>query len=258
MAHIVEILRYPVKGLSPEPMASAELRVGQTLPFDRAWAFEVAPGKFDPAEPRHLPKINFAMLMRDERLAALRSSFDEASQSLTLDVGNGNTLTASLASAEGQSKLSSVIERHLGPALRGRLTLVNAPGHSFSDVAAKCLHIINLASVRALETLMQKRVDPLRFRPNLILDGLHAWQEFDWIGDDLKAGAASLRVFKRTMRCAATNVDPKTAMRDLQIPAFLARNFGHSDFGVYANVTSAGWISQGDAVDLQQHRLQSL
>ena len=44
---------------------------GETLPFDRAYAIENGPGRFDPAAPRHLPKINFLMLMRDERLATL-------------------------------------------------------------------------------------------------------------------------------------------------------------------------------------------
>ena len=71
MPEIVSIYRYPVKGLSPEPLASVRVAAGETLPFDRAWAIENGPSKFDPAAPRHLPKIAFLMLMRNERLAAL-------------------------------------------------------------------------------------------------------------------------------------------------------------------------------------------
>ena len=83
-ARLAALYRYPVKGLTPEPLDSVELRPGETLPFDRAYAIENGPGRFDPAQPRHLPKINFLMLMRDERLATLRSSFDDRTQTLTI------------------------------------------------------------------------------------------------------------------------------------------------------------------------------
>jgi uncharacterized protein YcbX len=67
--HLASLYRYPVKGLTPEPLERAILVAGETLPCDRAWAIENGPGRFDPSQPRHLPKINFLMLMRDERLA---------------------------------------------------------------------------------------------------------------------------------------------------------------------------------------------
>ena len=70
-ARVSSLYRYPVKGLTPEPLQSVTLGPGETLPYDRAWAIENGPGRFDPEQPRHLPKINFLMLMRDERLATL-------------------------------------------------------------------------------------------------------------------------------------------------------------------------------------------
>ena len=57
MARIVSLYRYPVKGLTPEKMDSVTLAPGETLPFDRAFAIENGPGRFDPANPRHLPKM---------------------------------------------------------------------------------------------------------------------------------------------------------------------------------------------------------
>ena len=68
---VAALYRYPVKGLTPEPLQSVALAAGETVPFDRAYAIENGPGRFDPDAPRHLPKINFLMLMRDERLATL-------------------------------------------------------------------------------------------------------------------------------------------------------------------------------------------
>ena len=39
-ATIEAIYRYPVKGLSPEPLPRTELERGRTVPFDRAYAIE--------------------------------------------------------------------------------------------------------------------------------------------------------------------------------------------------------------------------
>ena len=62
---------------------------------------------------------------------------------------------------------------------------------------------------------------PLRFRGNLYVDGWPAWHEFDLLGQTLAIGDARLKVVKRIVRCAATNVDPDTGIRDLDIPQTL-------------------------------------
>src|SRR5258705_422492 len=80
-------------------------------------------------------------------------------------------------------------------------------GHSFSDVAAKVVSIINLASVAALETVIGTPVHPLRFRANVYVSGWPAWHEFSLLGQEIAIGQARLKVTKRIVRCAATNVD---------------------------------------------------
>src|SRR5437764_13669687 len=81
---ITGIYRYPVKGLTPEPLVRAALNPGQTLLADRRYAIENGPSGFDPAEPKSLPKPHFLMLMRDEWLADLRTHFGDASHVLTI------------------------------------------------------------------------------------------------------------------------------------------------------------------------------
>ena len=280
--HLTAIYRYPVKGLSPEPLETVALTPGATLPFDRAYAIENGPGPFDPQAPAHLPKIHFVMLMRNEQLAALKTRFEDATHTLSIrhdgvhtahnssDTSSvhpgtrGHSMAAperettveensiaaqgDLRTASGRAAIEAFITAYMGPALRGPPRVVAAHGHSFSDVKDKCLHIINLESVRALESLIGARLNPLRFRPNLILDGLPAWSEFDLVGKTLHVGPATLEVFKRTERCAATNVDPATGTRDLKIPTFLSRSLGHADFGVYARVAEGGEVKLGDGV----------
>jgi uncharacterized protein len=57
-----------------------------------------------------------------------------------------------------------------------------------------------------------------------------------------------LKVVKRITRCAATNVDPDTAARDLEIPQTLMRRFGHNECGIYAEVVAGGTVAVDDAI----------
>jgi hypothetical protein len=246
--HVSALYRYPVKGLTPEPLAQVALTAGQTLPFDRAWAIENGPGRFDPAAPRHLPKINFLMLMRDERLATLDARLDEATGTLTIRRDGKQVARGQLTTPLGRKLIEQFVAAYMKAELRGAPRIVNADGHSFSDVAAKCLHIVNLASVRELERACGRRVDPLRFRANLYLEGVAPWAELGWIDKELGIGPARLTVFARTQRCEATNVDPATGARDMAVPAYLMRTWGHQDFGVYAKVTAGGEIAIGTPV----------
>jgi uncharacterized protein YcbX len=248
------IYRYPVKGLTPERLGRVELVPGETLPFDRMYAIENGPGRFDPEAPRHLPKISFLMLMRDERLATLRGSFDDATRSLTISRGGKPVVRGGLDTALGRQLIEQFMAAYMKEELRGAPKIVQAPGHSFSDMAAKCVHIVNLASVRELERALGRKVDPLRFRANVYLDGPPPWAELGWLEREIGIGSARLAVFARTQRCAATNVDPETGARDMAIPAALLRTWGHQDFGVYAKVTTGGAIAAGAPIATPESR----
>ncbi len=249
-ARVRGLYRYPVKGLSPEALERLPLKAGETAPFDRAYAIENGPGRFDPEHPAHLPKINFLMLMRNERLATLETKFDDESETLTILRAGKQVARGDLKTLLGRQMIEQFIAAYMQAELRGAPRIVSAPGHSFSDVAAKCLHIVSLASLRELERVVGRPVDPLRFRPNVVIDGAQAWAEFEWAGKPLKVGGIRLEFIKRTERCAATDVDPATGKRDMAIPAALKRAYGHTDFGVYARVVSDGEIAVGDPVEV--------
>jgi hypothetical protein len=234
--------------MTPEPLQRVSLRPGETLPFDRAYAIENGKGRFDVDAPRHLPKINFLMLMRNERLATLKATFEDASETLTIYRDGKQVARGQLTTPLGRQLIEQFIAAYLAADLRGAPKIVHAPGHSFSDVAAKCVHLVNLASVREVERTLGRPVDPLRFRANMYLDGLAPWAEFGWEGKQIEIGPARLQVFARTQRCEATNVDPGTGARDMAIPAHLQRTWGHEDFGIYAKVVTGGEVAVGAPV----------
>jgi len=240
------IYRYPVKGLSPEVLERIKLAPGETVPGDRLYAIENGPSGFDPSAPRHQPKTRYLMLMRNERLATLRTRLDLATHALAVVSGGCEAARGDLRTRAGRQQIESFFAKFCADELRGPLKVLHAPGHSFSDVAKKVVSIINLVSVAALEDAVGVPVAPLRFRANVYVDGWPAWHEFDLLGREITiAGGARLKIIKRIVRCAATNVDPDTGQRDLAIPDTLMRSFGHGDCGVYAEVVAGGEIAVG-------------
>jgi uncharacterized protein YcbX len=248
-AKITAIHRYPVKGLTPEPLMRTELSPGKTLPFDRAYAIENGPTGFDPAAPKYFPKIRFLMLMKNARLAELRTAFDEATHTLTVRHENREAAKGDLRTPDGCAAIERFFAEFSADELRGPPKVLQGHGHSFSDVAKKVVSIINLASVAALEDASGAPVDPLRFRGNLQVDGWPAWHEFDLLGREVAVGpSARLKVVKRIVRCAATEVDPATGIRDLPVPRIIMDTYDHADCGVYAEVIEGGPIAIGDAI----------
>lgn len=249
-ANVTGVYRYPVKGLSPERLTAADLKAGECLAWDRAFAIENGRHDFDPANPQHFPKIKFLMLMRDERLAKLHTRFDDATTTLTISDDEREILGANLMTAEGRAAVEAFMSSYMKNELRGAPRVVHAPGFSHSDAPFKLVSIINLASIRELENPIGKPIDPLRFRANVYVEGLEPWEDHAWVGKTVRLGTATLKGFHKIPRCAATNVDPVTGARDMEIPKVLQRVYGHVDLGLYAEVTEAGTVRPGDAVQL--------
>jgi uncharacterized protein YcbX len=189
------------------------------------------------------------MLMKNERLAHLRTRFDETTHTLTIESDGREAARGDLRTAAGRAAIEQFFAGFCCDELRGPPTVLHAPGHSFSDVAKKVVSVINLASLAALEDTVGAPINPLRFRANVYVAGWPAWHEFDLIGNEIAIGPhARLKIVKRIVRCAAINVDPDTGVRDLAIPQTLMETFGHADCGVYGEVVNAGNIAVGDMV----------
>jgi uncharacterized protein YcbX len=251
MPQLSDIYRYPVKGLSAERLERVTLAPGEGLPLDRAFALAHGSTAFDPGAPRPLPKTRFLMLMRNERLAALQTRYDEASGTLSIIRDGAEVARGDLGEAEGRAAIERFFAAYMAAEAEGAPRLVHAPGHSFADVGVPLVSLINLASLRALERVAGRPLHRLRFRANLYLEGAEPWAEWQWIGRELGlGGAVRLRVIERTVRCAATEVDPETAERDFDVRAALDAAYGHIDMGVYAEVAAGGEIAAADRVDV--------
>lgn len=246
-----DICRYPVKGLSPDHMASVTLTAGEALPFDRHYALALGSTPVSGAISEWMPKSSFLCLMRNEKLAQLETDFDDASAILTIRRGGNQVARGQLTQKIGRTMIEDFFAAFMKEEARGRPKLVEAAGgHALSDHDSPVVSIINLNSVRDLARVVGTEIDPARFRGNLMIDGLEAWHEFDLCDKQITVGEALLEVVMPIDRCAATNVNPKTAERDLNIPKDMMRGYGHIDCGVFARVIKGGTVKTGDEIRL--------
>lgn len=246
--HLERLCRYPVKGLSAEDLASVSLTAGQGLPEDRRFALAHGADRYERGRSGWQSKRHFLNLMRNERLATLQTAYDPAAGILTIRRNGKQVARGNITQQIGRDLIDQFFAAYMRDETIRSPRLVEAEGVMFSDKEEKYLSIINLASVRDIERVTRQPVDPIRFRGNLMIDGARPWQEFDWIGHDISVGPTKLAVVEAIGRCAATNVDPVTGNRDLNIPKSLMSGFGHSNCGVYARVISDGPIAPGDTL----------
>lgn len=246
---IADIRRVPVKGLSTEVLERVQLSPGQGVDGDRRFVLADTSVRIDRDSPRWVPKTNFLMLMRNERLAALDTRFDAETGLLTVSRNGREVVHGRITDPVGRAVIEDFFAAYMKGEARAKPRLLEAPpGHMFSDHPERVVSLINLASVRDLERVTRAPVDPVRFRANLYFEGAGAWADFAWVDTEIAVGRARLRVTQRIPRCAATNVSPATAARDMNIPRALQRGFGHVDLGLYASVTVGGAVSVGDEI----------
>ncbi|MFL4468476.1 MOSC domain-containing protein [Tateyamaria armeniaca] len=249
------IQRFPIKGLSAEQMPRVTLTPGSGVPGDRMFGFARHGSGFDPANPQPLPKDRFVVLLTQAALAGLKTQFDPETRQL--EIAHADAREAfDMTDEAARDRAGAWLSTYIGLMDVSDPQFVSAFPHRFTDVSVvspQMMHavsILNLSSVRDLATRLDRDIDPARFRANLEIDGLPPGWELEHIGETLRLGDVSLRLIKRTKRCAATEVNPVTAERDLKLPYLLRKEFGHMDMGVYAEVVTGGVLQSGQKVSI--------
>ena len=251
-----QLNRFPIKGLSAEQLEVVDLKVGEGIPGDRMFGFARFDSGFDPENPQPLPKERFVVLASEAGLAGLQTSFDLNSEVLTI-VAYGQGHRFSMQVASERESAAAFLRQTLNLSDAYSPEFVSSAPHRFTDVSVisptmmNAVSILNLASVREFGAQIGSMVHPDRFRANVVIDGLPPFSELDAIDSILTIGDISFRILSRTKRCAATEVNPLNAERDLRVPNLLRRHLGHTDMGVYAEVVAGGRLRLGDGGHLE-------
>ena len=113
--------------------------------------------------------------------------------------------------------------------------------------------VTNQASLEDLNSRLENPVEMRRFRPNVVISGVQAWEEDSW--SRLLIRNVSISLVKPCSRCIVTTVDPDTGARSsggqpLKTLATYRRTPDGVIFGVNGVHNSSGTLSVGDPVSL--------
>ncbi|MBZ0124200.1 MAG: MOSC domain-containing protein [Roseovarius sp.] len=245
MARVAALWRHPVKSHGRESLKSVTLAAGQTMPWDRRWAVAHEAARTDGRA--WAPCANFSRGAKAAALMAISARSDTAAGTVTLSHPDRPDLTFD-PDREEAAFLDWV--RPLMPENRAQSArMMRVEGRGMTDTEFPSLSLVNLASGEDLGRRMGQALSPLRWRANIHLEGLEPWAERGWIGRRLRAGEAELVVREHIGRCLATAANPETGARDADTLGALAAEFGHTEFGIYAEVTRTGTLAVGDPVE---------
>lgn len=251
---VTGLFHYPIKGLSAQVLESVPLREGRGFPWDRVFGFARHDSGYDPAHFSPLPKQRFLVLANEARLAELDTFLDVSALRFTVKRGGAEVFRADLSTAGGRDEAVDFFSGILDLGETERPVFADGGDNRFTDVSVvskemmNAVSLINLDSVAALEEQVGQPVDPRRFRGNICFRGWSAFSELDLVGEEVVVGSARLRLCRRTRRCAATEVNPDTAERDLPVPRLIHQTYGHADMGIYGEVIEAGLVRTGDSI----------
>lgn len=242
---ITTIWRHPIKSHGREALDRVSLLEGQSMPYDRLWAIAHDAAKTD--GNAWAACGNFSIGSKTSALMAITATLDEATQTVTLYHPGRPNLTVKPCSEA--AKLLEWVRPLCDPNRAMPAQVFKLEERGFTDTPFASLSLNNIASHAAVETIAGTSLQPERWRGNFWFKGADAWQEFDWIGRELRLGTARIKVVDRIKRCMATTANTDTGLRDVDTLKAL-NSLGHQDFGIYATVIQSGKVALGDQLEL--------
>lgn len=235
--------RHPIKSHGREALSQITLNPGQTMPGDRVWAVAHEAAKTDGTE--WAPCVNFSRGSKAPKLMAIWAKLD--GEQVTLRHPDRPDL--SFHPDTEQSVFLDWVKPLMPTDRAASARIVRVPGRGMTDTDFPSISLCNMASHRAVEQKLGQSLSAARWRGNIWFEGLPEWDEFNWLGRDLRIGETVLRVRERIVRCLATTANPETGERDADTLGAL-NSWDHQDFGVYAEVVQGGEVRLNDTLEV--------
>ena len=122
---------------------------------------------------------------------------------------------------------------------------------SNKTVLTHSISFLNNKSIEDFEKKMSQTIEPQRFRGNIHVDGMEAWEERNWIGKIIEINNISFKVEKNIPRCVAINLTPNTDDNSLDLLKSLKKTYNHFDMGVYLTALDNGQLNIGNNVSVK-------
>ena len=261
MPRVAALYRYPMKGFTPEECETLTVLDDGRIAGDRVLGIRFADSAV--ADEAWSRKTEMVALMNTPGLARLHLKFEAEARRLCLSLAS-TVLAGEVLTPEGRQRLATAVAAYA-------LTLAKNPlaGHPerlplrvigdgltprYHDAEAGQVTLHGRGSLHALmAALANADGNERRFRSNIALEGLDAWEELRWVGRKVRIGTVEFDVVRPKVRCLATHANPTTGERDVPMLTTLTQVFGQEKptFGVAMVPSHAGGhIHVGDHVTL--------
>lgn len=259
MPRVVALYRYPVKGFTPEACEALTALPEGRVAGDRVLGFRFADSPAPDAA--WSKKYEFVALANTPGLARLDLRFDHKASRLRIGL-DGALLVEDALDADGRRRISAAVQEFVlglgenplsGHPERLPLRLVgdgHTPRYQDNEAGQVTLHSReSLAAVAAAAG--DPALDELRFRSNVAIEGVNAWEEQNWFGRRIRIGTVSFDVALQKTRCLATHANPRTGERDLPVMTTLVTAIGQQQPTFAVGIVTSGLggkIRVGDEV----------
>jgi len=261
MPRVVALYRYPVKGFTPEPCTALTVLPEGRVAGDRVLAFRFANAPV--ADDQWCRKYEGIVLANTPGLARLTTQFDHHRLRLKIALGE-QVLADEALDAAGRKSLVAALTAYVlslqEHPLRNHpdrlpLKLVGdgvLPRYQDNEAGQVTLHSRETIASAAV-ALRDPKLSDHRFRHNIVIEDVEAWEEQSWLGRGIRIGDVEFDVVKAKVRCLATHANPLTGERDLQVMQQLMRAFAQKEpvLGIGMLTRGAGGeIRVGDSVSV--------
>ena len=250
----------PVKSISFQSIKSCEIRKNIGIVGDRIFAFSKGldlnqAQLFEKKLEERRGKWNKILTLKNSpSLNKYNFLFDN--DKLTLTQNNNEILTINIDETGEYELLSNKI-LELESSLQKPIYLMKNKDIPFFDTSISnktilnhSISLINTKSVEDFQNKTNQEIETQRFRGNIFVDGVDAWEERNWIGKIIKINDISFKVEKNIPRCVAINLKPNTDDNSLNLLQSLKKTYNHFDMGVYLTALDDGPINIGNNVSL--------
>jgi hypothetical protein len=221
---VVDLYRHPVKSFTPERLDRVEVNGGK-VQGDRVLGFRFA-DQGTPDDWAWRRKINFISLSNTPAMALLDVSYDDDTRTLRLNYEGEMFAEGSIDSEEDRLDLREALGEYvtsldINPLVdhpeRVPLNLIGDGNQGlFHDFEVGGVSLYGKESLKAFESHMGTEIDGRRFRTNIVIDDIDAWEELSWTGR-VKIGGSDFAVDRTIPRCLVTHANPVNGERDHEI-----------------------------------------
>ena len=254
MKPIVSSIHFsPIKSLSFQSINTAIIKKDVGFEEDRIFAFsraiDMALAKTIEKDPSERELIHFLTLKNSPALNKYDFKFENGMISISKD--NIEISTISIEDKEAISKEISKLEPNLpGPIYFLKNELFPFYDTTNSSNVSNTISLINLNSIKDFNQKINKEIEFERFRGNIYVKDLEAFEERNWINKTIKINEAEFKVLKHIPRCSATNLKVNSDQVDINLPNELKKVYGHMDMGIYLYPLNNGKISVNDELNI--------